>query len=110
MTAKTLRPANSAYYGLPRQISTVRAAVVLIGFRAVQATAVAPAMVDLFPGGNRSRLNSDLLWAHSAACALIAEAVTKGTRQARSDEAFTAGIRNDMGRLVLAQYAGDAFN
>ena len=35
LTAKMLRLANSAYYGFPRRINTVRDAVVLLGFRAV---------------------------------------------------------------------------
>ncbi len=35
LTAKMLRLSNSAYYGFPRRITTVRDAVVLLGFRAV---------------------------------------------------------------------------
>ena len=49
MTAKILRRTNSAYYGFPRRISTVHDAVVLIGFRAVRATAIAAGVADLIP-------------------------------------------------------------
>ena len=110
MTAKILRLANSAYYGFPRRIATVRDAVVLIGFRAVRATALAAAVVDLFPDKGGSRFSADLFWAHSVACTSVAEALAKDGAGVRPDEAFTAGILHDVGRLVLAQYAQDSFN
>ena len=110
MTAKVLRRTNSAYYGFPRRISTVHDAVVLIGFRAVRATAIAAAVVDLFPSRGNGRFSSDLFWGHSATGALVAETFAKETGHARADEAFTAAILHDIGRLVLSQYAEEAFN
>lgn len=109
MTAKLLRLANSAYYGFPRRITTVRDSVVLIGFRAVRAGAIAAAMIDLFPSSNDGQFSSDLFWGHSVACALVAEAMAKETGYARPDEAFTVGILHDIGRLVLSQYVPEAF-
>ena len=41
LSAKMLRLSNSAYYGFPRTISTVRDAVVLLGFRAVRSATLA---------------------------------------------------------------------
>ena len=110
MTAKILRLANSAYYGFPRRIATVRDAVVLIGFRAVRATAVAAAVVDLFPKQGSTRFDADLFWAHCVVCGSVAEIIAKETNQARPDEAFTAGILHDIGRLVLAQYVPGPFD
>ncbi len=43
LTAKLLRLANSAYYGFPRTIGSVRDAVVLLGFRTVRSTTLASA-------------------------------------------------------------------
>ncbi len=111
LTAKILRLANSAYYGFPRRIMTVRDAVVLIGFRAVRASAIAASMIDLFTteDDEDEQFSSDLFWGHSVACALVAETMAKETGYARPDEAFTAGILHDVGRLVLSQYAEEAF-
>ena len=104
LTAKILRLANSAYYGYPRRITTVRDAVVLIGFRTVRATAIAAAVIDLFPAKALGPFSTDLFRGHSVACALVAEALAKETGHAKPDEAFTAGILHDMGRMVMAQY------
>ena len=110
MTAKLLRLANSAYYGFPRRIATVRDAVVLIGFRAVRAAALAAAVVDLFPERGSARFDADLFWAHCVACGSVAEAIAKEASLARPDEAFTAGILHDIGRIVLAQYQAALFD
>ncbi len=109
LTAKILRVANSAFYGYPRRITTVRDSVVLIGFRAVRATAIAAAIIDLFPGADDGPFSMDLFWGHAVACGVVAEAIARETGHARPDEAFTAGILHDLGRLVLSQYEPERF-
>lgn len=110
LTAKMLRLANSAYYGYPRRIMTVRDAVVLIGFRAVRSTAIAAAIIDLFPAQGDGPFNMDLFWGHSVACGLVAEAMAHESGYARPDEAFTVGILHDVGRIVMSQYEPERFS
>ena len=45
LTLTVLRIANSAFYGLPRRITTLRESVVLLGFREVKALAVAACLM-----------------------------------------------------------------
>ena len=101
LTAKTLRLANSAYYGFPRQITTVRDAVVLLGFRAVRAATLATCLVDVIPGSNM--LDYGAFWHFSLTVGTTAEMLSRaeGTRQ---DEAFTAGVLHNIGRLALDQH------
>ena len=49
ITATLLRLANSAYYGFPRRITTVRDAVVLLGFREVRAATIVASLIDGVP-------------------------------------------------------------
>ena len=109
LTAKLLRLGNSAFYGYPRRITTVRDAVVLIGFRAVRSTAIATAIMDIFPGHEEGPFNIDLFWGHSVAAGVMGELLAKETRQAKPEDAFTAGVLHDIGRLVLNQYEPEAF-
>ena len=109
LVAKLLRLANSAYYGYPRRISTVRDAVVLIGFRAVRSTAIAAAIMDLYPGSDTGPFSVDLFWGHSVACGLMAESIAQETGGAKPEEAFTAGVLHDIGRLLLNQYQTERF-
>lgn len=103
LTAKLLRVSNSAYYGFARQVSTVREAVTVLGFRQVREVAIAASLMNAFkqPNGRDDIFDLDLFWGHSVAVAVAAEAVAKKTRAAKPQDAFTAGILHDIGRLVL---------
>ncbi|GAB4332254.1 MAG: HDOD domain-containing protein [Dehalococcoidia bacterium] len=103
LTAKLIRISNSAYYGFARQVSTVREAVTLLGFRQVREVAIATSLMNAFkrPIPADDGFDLDLFWGHSVAVAVAAEAVAKKTRAARPQDAFTAGILHDIGRLVL---------
>ena len=112
LTAKLIRVSNSAYYGFARRVSTVREAVVMLGFKQVRQVAVGASVMNAFKQGQRSdaAFNIDLFWGHSVAVAVAAEALAKKTRAARPEDAFTAGILHDIGRLVLRQTMPVEFN
>ena len=99
-SSEVLRIANSPLYPLPSAISNVTQAAMLLGFERLKSVAVTI--------GIRSYLKDVLTvpalracWRHSLACALIAEEAA-GTTSMRNDDAYTAGILHDLGRLALA--------
>ena len=101
LTAKMLRLANSAYYGFPRRISTVRDAVVLLGFRAVRSATLATCVIDTMPQGEH--IDDRPFWHFSITVAMLAEVLARSTRQ-HMDEAYTAGVLHNIGRLALDQH------
>lgn len=105
LTAKLIKVSNSAYYGFSRKVSTVREAVVAIGFKQVRQIAVGASVIQ---GFKKSLLSTelfdlDLFWGHSMAVAVAAEALAKKTRVCKPEDAFTAGILHDIGRLIIRQ-------
>lgn len=103
LTAKLIRVSNSAYYGFARRVSTVREAVVMLGFKQVRQVAVGASLMNAFNTKKDPNdvFDLDLFWGHSVAVAVAAENLARKTRSARPEEAFTAGILHDIGRLVL---------
>lgn len=101
LTAKMLRLANSAYYGFPRRITTVRDAVVLLGFRAVRSATLASCVIDANPGSNH--LDYREFWRFSVTVGMLAEVLGRAERL-HQDEAFTAGVLHNIGRLALDQH------
>ncbi len=101
LTATLLRLSNSAYYGFPRRITTVRDAVVLLGFRAVRSATLAACVVDAFPGGEV--VDPLQAWRYAITVGLLSEVLARSTRQ-HMDEAFTAGMLHNIGRLALDQH------
>ncbi|MEI7924767.1 MAG: HDOD domain-containing protein [Chloroflexota bacterium] len=101
LTAKMLRLANSAYYGFPRRISTVRDAVVLLGFRAVRSATLATCVIDTMPHGEH--IDDRAFWHFSITVAMLAEVLARSARR-HTDEAYTAGVLHNIGRLALDQH------
>jgi putative nucleotidyltransferase with HDIG domain len=102
LTAKLLRLSNSAYYGYARRISTVREAVILLGMRTVRSVAIASGIIDAFAVTEQDHcFDCDLFWAHSVTVGLVAEAIARETKSARPEDAFTAGVIHDIGKLAM---------
>lgn len=109
LTAKLIRLSNSAYYGFARKVSSVREAVLLLGFKQVRQVAVGASMMNAFRRESPDGFDMDLFWGHSVAVAVAAEALAKRTRTARPEDAFTAGILHDIGRLIIRQCRPEEF-
>lgn len=105
LTAKMLRLSNSAYYGFPRRITTVRDAVVLLGFRAVRSATLASCVIEAMEGAEV--LDYRDFWHFSVTVGMLAEVLARAGK-AHRDEAFTAGVMHNVGRLALDQQLPDA--
>lgn len=101
LTTRLLRLANSAYYGAPRRIGTVRDAVVLLGFRAVQQVALASCMMQARRPA--PHLDYEQYWQFSITTALLAEVLAR-TEGVHAELAFTAGVIHNVGLLALDQH------
>ena len=102
MTAKLLRLSNSAYYGYSRRIGNVREAVILLGMRTVRSVAISSGIIDSFSVPTpHEKFVKDLFWAHSVSVGLVAEVIARETRLARPEDAFTAGVLHDVGKLAM---------
>lgn len=102
LTAKLLRIANSAFYGMAQEIFTVRDAILIIGFDAVRSVAISAAAVtgvwvddELF--------NMERFWKHSLSCGLFAEFIAKKIHYPTPEVVFTLGVLHDIGRVVIIQ-------
>ena len=106
LSTKMLCLSNSAYYGFPRAITTVRDAIVLLGFRAVRSATLASCVIDAVPGG--ANLDYQQFWRYSVTVGMLAELLAR-VEDTPHDEAFTAGVIHNIGRLALDQYAPEQF-
>ncbi len=100
LAAKTLRLANSSFYGMQRKISTIPQAIAVLGLNSVRTLVAAVAVSNAFPGSSAGRFDFSMFWRHSIATALCAKALARHMR-IDSDQAFIAGLLHDIGRLIL---------
>jgi HD-like signal output (HDOD) protein/CheY-like chemotaxis protein len=106
MSAKVLQLVNSAFFGLSNRVSSPRQAVLLIGIENLKALVLS---VQVFSdlGGHLTR-ELGFLWNHSMSTASFAKAIARVELSSSGvrEDAFTAGLLHDVGRLVLASAFG----
>lgn len=108
LTARVLRVVNSAYYGFPRQIDDVTHAIIILGFNKVRDIVLTTAVVNAFPAG-RGRFEFAAFWRHSMATAIAAESIGRVLGAASREDAFSAGLLHDIGKLLLAACFADPY-
>ncbi len=105
LTANLLKLTNSAYFGIPSKVGSVRHAVVLMGWKKVTKLVMAAcvnAITDRqVPGYD---LPPGVLWQHSVAVSVAAEGLMRELKIAESDEIFTAALLHDLGKLILGSF------
>ncbi len=100
LTAKTLRLANSSFYGMAHQITTIQEAIAILGFRTVRGLATTAALIGTFAAGKHTSFNAAPFWRHAIATAVCARALAVHLNH-NPEQAYTAGLLHDIGRLVL---------
>jgi putative nucleotidyltransferase with HDIG domain len=103
LTSQVLRIANSAFYKGLQKAATVRQAIVRLGSREIANIAILVSQKRQFrckdPFINRLTQN---LWRHSVGCAISAQWIANHSGLgAHAQEAFTAGLLHDMGKLLI---------
>ncbi len=108
LTAKTLRLANSSFYGMPRHVASVTDATAVLGLRTVRAVVTAAVLTGSFKPPACRGFDFMAFWRHAVNIAVIARLVA-AEAGADTDAAFTAGLLHDVGQLVLASAYPERF-
>ncbi|MFZ5951324.1 MAG: HDOD domain-containing protein [Candidatus Rifleibacteriota bacterium] len=106
MTTRILHLVNSAFFGLPRQVTNPQTAVVLLGINVIKALVCYVKLFFAAPDNIIPGLSIDRLWAHSSMAAQLAKQIAadlKASPQAQ-EEAFLAGMLHDIGKLLLLEH------
>jgi putative nucleotidyltransferase with HDIG domain len=108
LAAKVLKMANSPFYGMTGKVSTIQHAAIILGFQTLsELTTMAgfsAIMGRKLPGYG---YHSDELWKHSLAVALSSKLIAEKINPDLINDAFTAGLIHDLGKLILDPYVQD---
>ena len=100
LSARLLRLANSAQFGLPRGVSSIDDAIQMVGLRQLRALALSACLSDSFaplPG-----LKLQEFWQTSMACAGYAQWLA-GALDMDSQQAWLTGMMLRLGELLIGQ-------
>lgn len=103
LSAKVLKLVNSAFYSLPRPVSSLRHAITLVGFNSVRSLAISVSVRGAFPG-DADAAAQQAFWEHSLTVACATRHLGEINRLPYKDDLFTAGLMHDIGVLVSRRY------
>jgi HD-like signal output (HDOD) protein len=111
MTAQILRLVNSAYFGLRREITSPAAAVTYLGLNTLTSLVMSFHIFRQVDEKIQTWLPIGRLWTHGMNVGLMAKAIVRCETDDKKmlDDAFSAGLIHDAGRLVLAVNFPDAY-
>lgn len=102
LSARVLRLANSAFYGLSREITTISEAVIVLGMRTTKSIALVAAS---FPWLHKSLkgtgVNPNLIWHHSIATAILSKNLAAQSKGVDQELAFCVGLLHNIGTVAL---------
>ncbi|MDY6825374.1 MAG: HDOD domain-containing protein [Thermodesulfobacteriota bacterium] len=108
IAARVLRMANSAYYGMKGQVSSIRQASVLLGVQTLGELITVAGSSELL--GSKLKgydFSSGLLWKHSLAVAYASEMIAEKRDPEKKEDAFLAGLIHDSGKLMLDPFMSE---
>lgn len=108
LAASTLRLANSAFFGAGAKITSVSEAVMRLGQRELFRLA-SLALVSRWESGAGGRGGPGDFCRHAFCTALAAEVLAETTHQVDAQQAYTAGLVCDLGKLAVGHACGPFF-
>jgi len=110
IVGKMLRLVNSSFFGLASKVTTVPRAVVILGFDTVRNALISVSIIDSTANLHGKGVDMKAFWHHAISCAIIGRHLSVRSHIGLPEEAFTAGIVHDIGKLVLAKYFPNEFS
>ncbi len=107
LTARVLRVANSAYYGLPRFIDTISDAVIIVGFDAVKMLALALSTKEIYKSYG---IIEQKLWEHSIGVSIASGIIAHEVNFLKPEEAIIAGLLHDIGKVIINNSQPEKFS
>ncbi len=109
LTTKILKIANSPFYGLTREISSLKHAVTVLGFKEIRNLVISTVAFESFKNLKQNgKFDINKFWRHSFYCALAAKTIAVDLKNG-SNDLFVAGLVHDIGKLAMYVTFPDEF-
>jgi len=110
LSTKILRTVNSSFYGLPKQVSTISHALVILGLQSVKTLALGFSLLASIKSRKGDNFDYELFWRRSIYSAVSARLLARKVNLPEIEEAFICALLADMGSLVMHRVMGDQYD
>ena len=101
LAARTLRIANSAFYGFRSQVDTVTRAANILGMQKIHDLALAAGVSQVVEGLRNPLMDLSTFWYRSVHNAFLAKQIASGASLRNSESMFVRGLLVGIGHLLL---------
>jgi len=108
LTGKMLKVANSGFYSLPNEVTSVERALSVLGTNVIKNIALSFVIAADLRGDKRSVFDFDYFWRRSVTSAVAAELLTN-LLQIDNEDIFVTGLLHDIGVLIIYLSKGDEY-
>ena len=108
LTTRMIRMVNSAFWGLSREVNSVKEAIVFLGLREITNLIYSVSLANTFER-DTPLLKRVRFWEHSLGCALISKEIAKRSHFQDRELAYLAGLIHDIGEVIIAVQFGKDF-
>lgn len=105
LTARLLRVANSAFFGVSRKIETISLAVNLMGISRLHDLVLTTSVIGTFEQLALADLDLGNFWRHSLHTGILARMLAASSRTFDSERLFVGGLLHGIGELVMCLVA-----
>jgi len=109
LTAKVLKVANSPWYGVRSQITTLERAITILGINATLSLALSFSLVRNLQKSRPSSFDHQTFWKRCVITAAASQEVGRWAKAASQDELFLGGLLQNIGILVLNEAIPESY-
>lgn len=109
LTGKMLSVANSGFYALPNEVTSVERAISILGTNVIKNIALSFVIAAELRDNNQPTFNFDYFWRRSVTAAVAAELLTD-VLKINNDDIFVTALLHDIGVLLMFLSKGDEYS
>ncbi len=109
LAGKILKTVNSSFYSLPKRVTTISAALVVLGLNSVKTLALGFSLVSNVKATSASGFDHNAYWRRSALASAASRRLAELSGNLEAEEAFLGALLQDLGQLALAAALGDKY-
>ena len=104
LSARILRSVNSAFYGIRQDVTDLKSAITMLGFKEVRNLALTVYVAELFKENDGfGPYRRDQLWQHLVGVGSASRLIARLCGKVVPEEAYLAGLLHDLGIILLDQ-------
>jgi len=107
ISARVLKIANSALYGLRHEVKSINQAILLLGFKTIRSIVISASTKFLY---KKFGMKEKIIWEHSIGAGIGAKIISRGMGSDVEEIAFVGGLMHDLGKVVLNNETPNEFS